>query len=211
MENWYFTRGGEQVGPHSTEQLRQFLVAGQLNAGNVVWKDGMPQWVALGSLPEFADLAPAQAAAPSTLNYAMPAAPAGSGVLATRVSLDMLRQTKPWVRLISIVMLVGAGLMLILGILMVGLSATNNTPFGAGQAFLMIGLSAIYIIPAYFLSQYASAIGKLNVSRRDGDLETALRCQKSFWKFSGILTIIVICFYAIVFLLAAMLGTRFLR
>jgi hypothetical protein len=206
MGNWYFAQGGQQVGPYSTEQLRQFVAAGQLNAGDMVWKDGMAQWAALNTVPELAGVA----RAPAALNYAMPAS-AGAGVLATPVSLDMLRKTKPWVRLVSIVMLIGAGLMLVFGILAIGMSATSNTPLGAGQAFLMIGLSAIYIIPSYFLSQYASAIGKLNVTRRDSDLEAALRWQKSFWKFLGIFTLIIICFYAIMFLFIAVVGARFLR
>jgi Ca2+/H+ antiporter len=98
--------------------------------------------------------------------------------------------------------------MLVVGILAIGLSPGNG-PYGAGQALAMIGLAAIYIVPSYFLSQYASAIGKLNVSRQDGDLETALRWQKSFWKFSGIFAIVVICLYAILIFLFVVLRARF--
>ena len=100
--DWYLTQGGQQVGPYSTEQLRQFVAAGQISSGDMVWKDGMAQWAPINTVPEWAGAVAAPAAAPATLSYAMPAS-SGAACLATPASLEMLRKTKPWVRLISIV------------------------------------------------------------------------------------------------------------
>jgi len=48
----------------------------------------------------------------------------------------------------------------------------------------------LYLIPAYFLFKYSSAIGSLLRGGGVSALESALGYQKSFWKFSGVMTLI---------------------
>lgn len=56
---WYVARGGQQVGPFSTDDVKAQLASGQVTAADVVWRDGMAGWAAIGSLPDFAGAAPA--------------------------------------------------------------------------------------------------------------------------------------------------------
>lgn len=49
---WFFTRGGQQAGPVSAEQLRQMVAAGQVAPHELVWREGMANWQPLGSVPE---------------------------------------------------------------------------------------------------------------------------------------------------------------
>ncbi len=44
-EEWFYTREGQQAGPVSAMQLRQLGAAGKLQAGDMVWKQGMPEWL----------------------------------------------------------------------------------------------------------------------------------------------------------------------
>jgi GYF domain 2 len=61
VEEWiYVTNDGQQQGPVSREQLEVLRRAGTLHEATLVWKPGLDQWVALGSLPAVA--APAGAA-----------------------------------------------------------------------------------------------------------------------------------------------------
>ena len=47
---------GQQYGPYNVQQMQQMAQSGQINAQTLVWAQGMPQWVAAGSVPELAQL-----------------------------------------------------------------------------------------------------------------------------------------------------------
>ena len=47
---------GQQYGPYNMQQMQQMAQGGQINASVLVWAQGMPQWVAAGSVPELAPL-----------------------------------------------------------------------------------------------------------------------------------------------------------
>ena len=47
---------GQQYGPYNMQQMQQMAQSGQINAQVLVWAQGMPQWVAAGSVPELAQL-----------------------------------------------------------------------------------------------------------------------------------------------------------
>jgi hypothetical protein len=121
--------------------------------------------------------------------------------LATDLTIEHLRRTRPWVILISVVTFLASGLML-MGGLAVGargaLGASGSKfPAWVGLVYLPFGL--VYVFPAVKLWTYANAIGRLLVSRGTGDLESALDQQRSFWKFCGIAFIVVVALYAAVF------------
>jgi uncharacterized RDD family membrane protein YckC len=42
---WYVGRNGQQSGPFSTGQLKDMAAAGQLAAGDLLWKQGLESWV----------------------------------------------------------------------------------------------------------------------------------------------------------------------
>ena len=71
---WYYARGTDRVGPLSRAPLRERAAGGGLRREDLVWADGMPQWVPAGSRPELfgPDAGPAPVAA-----VAVPAPPAG--------------------------------------------------------------------------------------------------------------------------------------
>ena len=54
---WHATQNGTQQGPLSDEALRQWAAEGRLRPTDLVWREGMPQWVPAGGIP---GLIPAQ-------------------------------------------------------------------------------------------------------------------------------------------------------
>ena len=42
---WFYSKSGQQLGPIPSEQLKQLATSGQLQPSDLVWKDGMGQWV----------------------------------------------------------------------------------------------------------------------------------------------------------------------
>ena len=106
-------------------------------------------------------------------------------------SARLLDATRPWVRLVGIVLFVTSGF-LILGGLAVAIAGA-----GLGQgASLLLGLvygcmSALYIVPGVYLVRYAKRIREfVTQGQRATQLESALDTQRAFWKFVGVLTVI---------------------
>ena len=54
----YIHRDGQQFGPYSAEQARDFLAAGNLLPGDLAWHDGAPNWVPLSEVLPSTEPAP---------------------------------------------------------------------------------------------------------------------------------------------------------
>lgn len=52
--DWYYAKDGAQQGPVSVDELRQRLASGQLARTDLVWREGMADWTAAGSVAELA-------------------------------------------------------------------------------------------------------------------------------------------------------------
>ncbi len=137
-------------------------------------------------------------------------------ILLTETAQGFLNQTKPWVRFMSVMIFISSGFMvlagfgLIMGGLVRGVTRTGQGPLGSFGAFggaggmlvtgcFYIVLAFLYIAPGVFLSQYASAIKLLQADRSAQTLEDAIKRQKSFWRYIGIMTIICLAL-AVVFI-----------
>ena len=126
--------------------------------------------------------------------------------------VEYLRQTKPWVRFISILGFIGTGFLLLAGLLLIVGSSFVSSRFGSGLGgvpIALIGLlyailGALYIIPVVFLFRYANGIQKALSVDLTGGMEDALRSQKSFWRFVGILMLILLILQVVVLVFAVL-------
>ena len=121
---------------------------------------------------------------------------------------DMLRQTKPWVRFISVMLFIVGGFMVLAGLFVMLAGAAAKLPGGFGGAigFIYIVMAVLYILPAVFLWTYADRISIFLRKRSPGRLASALEAQKSFWKLAGILMLIVLCMYAVIIVFVLLAG-----
>lgn len=109
-----------------------------------------------------------------------------------------LRQTKPWVLLAAIMTFVTVGFMLLIGLGAAGVgfiaSRGEGSPSGAlGGIFVSlvyVVLAIVYLFPGLFLARYASAIGRVLHDRSPASLEEALKHQRSFWRYVGVLMLV---------------------
>ena len=167
----------------------------------------------------------------------VPGADSGSGateggpVIAslTPLAQQYLDQTRPWVRFMSVMIFVGAGLMVLVGISMLlvvvlgGFRAMGDGgpgPLGSAAGFgvmalVYVLLAFVYVAPGAYLARYASAIKRLKANSTAGGLEDALKHQKSFWRFVGILTaislvvaVVAVGLAIVVGVIAAMMAAR---
>lgn len=128
-----------------------------------------------------------------------------SGQAMTHKVLAMLRQTQPWVRFLSVLGFVCSALMVFMGAFAFVATMSAKTRGGPVEHFVVLAyipIGILYFFPSLFLFRYASRINTLWMTRSVRQLEDALEAQKSFWKFVGILALVVIVLYLLVIVLA---------
>ena len=143
---------------------------------------------------------------PNAYRAAPPYAQNGGGGV-TDATMDLLRQTRPWVVLLGVLALIGSGLMFLFGLLaaIAGLVMPNKGMTAAlGLAYVPLAL--LYVYPGIKLWRYGNAIARLTTSRSTSDLEEALGHQKSFWKFAGIASLVLIVVYVIGIVVVVAMG-----
>lgn len=57
--DWYYAKGNRQLGPVSSTELKQLAESGQLTADDLVWREGMVEWIAANKVKGLFD-APAE-------------------------------------------------------------------------------------------------------------------------------------------------------
>ena len=142
----------------------------------------------------------------NSMDNPLPAFPAGDQHVPpappaiTPAMMEFLKQTKPWVRFVSIMGFIGTALLFLIGLFLIlgaGLvSSLSQTAFGGAPVgvigFVYAALGLLYFFPDLHLFRYADGIKKALSLDPVGGVEDALRHQKSFWRFVGILVLIVL-------------------
>jgi hypothetical protein len=119
--------------------------------------------------------------------------------------VELMVATRPWVRLMGVLSILACGLM-VLAAVFVLLGGVALEPRAAIAVVYLVMSVLFYLVPGIYLFRYASRISDLVVSGGMGDLEGALAAQKTFWKYVGMLVLIVIVLYAIMVVVAIAVG-----
>ncbi len=53
-EEWYYSKGGNRLGPVSASDIQMWLSSGKLAADDLVWNEEFDNWIPAGDLPQFA-------------------------------------------------------------------------------------------------------------------------------------------------------------
>lgn len=69
--SWYYAKNQEQFGPVPIEDLRKLARAHELQPDDLVWCEGMPDWVPAGQIPELTPSTAGAAAVPPPLSAAV--------------------------------------------------------------------------------------------------------------------------------------------
>ncbi len=148
--------------------------------------------------------------------YQAPKAEAGSieahslaGVSVTTTMIDHLRKTRPWVRFLATLGFVFLGL---IGLFGIGTTLVSFSTAGLFENYLMIvpgllylGMLVLYFFPILYLHRFAGSLKQLLAEGGTRALEDAMRHQKSFWKFAGIVSAVTIGLVILVMVLSVIL------
>ncbi len=72
---WHIVVDGEQVGPLPDSDIRARLARGEINADTFAWKEGLADWLKVGSVPEFAGATTYSSPSPAASDFDNPFAP----------------------------------------------------------------------------------------------------------------------------------------
>jgi hypothetical protein len=76
--DWYYAKDGQQRGPFPESHVRQLAATGQLLPHDLIWYEGLAEWVAARTIPGLMPETPPEAAAVGTAADNMAAPPADS-------------------------------------------------------------------------------------------------------------------------------------
>lgn len=133
------------------------------------------------------------------------------------IAVNYLKETAKWGKFLAIVQFVGIALVVliafIIGIFLPEMnsafSQASALPPGLGGGFIMamyLILAVIMFFPALYLYNYSIKLKSAIEEKNSEVLMEAFKNQKSLYKFFGIFTIVMIAFYAIIFVGAAIGG-----
>lgn len=129
---------------------------------------------------------------------------------------DFLKETAKWAYFLSIIGFIGIGFLALFGLFATTIFATlgSTVPgmamyggsLGKMIGFMYFFMAAIYFIPVYYIFKFSSNAKK---AFRDNDSEAltaSFGYLKSHYKFFGILMIILLALYALLFVFAIIGG-----
>jgi hypothetical protein len=126
--------------------------------------------------------------------------------------IHQLDRTRPWVRLIGVLMIIGCVFIVLAGIFMMvmggmpGMGEGMDSFTGMGLGVIYLLMAILYYFPAVYLLRYGSAIKHMQGRANTRLIEEALRHQASFWRFVGILAAAMLVIYALILGVAVVVG-----
>jgi hypothetical protein len=123
---------------------------------------------------------------------------AGGGAIEfTPNSVGYLGEMRRWTLFLSVIGFIFIGLVVVMSLFTGGMMRAILPMGGLLVTILMLILALIYFFPIYFLFKF-SAVSKEAIGTNDSlKLEEATRYLKRFFKYIGIMTIVLLCIYVI--------------
>jgi len=191
---WYYTMAGSQCGPVDFSALQNLMMSGQIGAADLVWTDGMPQWLPPAQIPGLAPIV-----SPSPMSSAADHQVAFQDT--DNVPEDATRAlvgSKPWIFFIAIMAFVYAAVSLLGGVaLLIEGSKDRAAPAVASGLFGII-FAMLMAIGAFLLVIHGNRITRVQHNGTSRDLTAALDASRIFWVYVGILLIVFLAFGVVI-------------
>ena len=143
---------------------------------------------------------------PPQANLTAPSAEAGSGQI-TSGMIHQLDRTRPWVRFIGVLMIIGCVFLVLMGVMVMlmggffGMDQSLGPSFGILIGVVYLLMAFLYFFPARYLLRYGAAIKQMRGGTNTRAVEEALGHQASFWRFVGILAAAILALYGLALVL----------
>lgn len=135
------------------------------------------------------------------------------GIRLNNLAKEVLKETSKWVNFLSILGFVGIGFIVLIalfaGTFLSALPSSGGFESiigGIGFTILYLLIAALYFFPVMYLYKFAKRLKTALIRNDEDQLAEAFTNLKSHYKFVGILTIIMLSFYVVMFLIAIIGG-----
>ena len=135
-------------------------------------------------------------------------------------SFNYLGETARWAKFIAIIGFIFCALMVMIALFAGTIFASMFAAMGAGAGpvigstvFTVVYLvfAALWFFPCLYLYRFASQMQSAIHNNEQNKIQTSFRNLKAYFRFLGILFIIILSFYALGFIGAMMMGVLNLR
>ena len=127
-------------------------------------------------------------------------------------SKDFLRETAKWAHFLSIIGFIGIGIIVIVAIFFSSFMASAYSEFpgaassGAFLTIIYILVAVLYFFPVLYLYKFSSNMKRALAMEDEVTLAKSFENLKSHYKFIGILTIVMLSFYILIFVIGLAAG-----
>ena len=134
--------------------------------------------------------------------------PAGQGTL-TETMLIQLKGASPWLRFVGVLGFIGAGLLILIGVVFLSIvplssqafagidpfSGSVGTAFWVFIALFWLILGVLMVLPSLFLYRFGEKIRGYLRTGAEQELELAFKNNRLLWKSVGIICIVLLAFF----------------
>lgn len=128
--------------------------------------------------------------------------------------LEILRRTRPWLRLLGIALLLGAAVTVLIGLALVGIGIVASGMLGEeGEAhvgpillllgLLMLPLALAYVYPGIVLLRAASRIPGPGAAGAESAAAASIELQRRFWRYVGVAALLALAFQGLMLVVVA--------
>ena len=125
-------------------------------------------------------------------------------------------ETAKWTKFLSIIGFIGTGFLVLISFSVGAIISAAGTFMGPANPYAAMGsgvltvtmllTALLYFYPSFILFKYSNAARKAVLYEDQHSLAVAAAKMKSFFKFWGILTIVMLAFYVLFFLIMVVAG-----
>lgn len=121
-----------------------------------------------------------------------------------------LRETTKWAKFLAIFGFVMIGLLMVGGLVALGFSSAiediGGMPQMGAMVFVYLIIAVLYFFPLIYLYRFSTRIKEAIMAHNEAALTSGFENLKSLFKFMGIMTIVMISLYVVIFLVAIVAG-----
>ncbi len=212
QSQWYYLVNGEQMGPISSEQLKQLATDGKVTQDTHVWREGLDDWKPARLVQGLFDggaaagaMGGGQTASSPSEGTVYTGALGGTGAGGMNqasgdlnLAVEPLVQTRPWVKLFAVLIFLGCAFMALAGCIAPIGGLAGGQPVMIFVGVLYLAFAVLYFFIGKMLWSYGSAITMFEQRPVIENLVQALAHQKTFWKTVGIIALIMIALQIVV-------------
>jgi len=128
--------------------------------------------------------------------------------------LEVLRRTRPWLRLLGLALLLGAAVTVLIGLVLAAIGIVASGMLGeegeahVGPVLFLLGLallpfSLVYVYPGIVLLRAASRIPGPGDAGAESAASASIDLQRRFWRYVGAAALLALAFQALMLVLVA--------